>query len=383
VTAVLDLNRARSVEEFRTALRPWRVPTFNLVFADAAGRIAYQCTGRIPLRKVRERGYRPGDDPRHRWDGLIPEDGMPAQVDPPRGFLVTANNRVVPDDFAYPLSGTWITGYRARRIRELLEARPRMSRDDQRQLQLDVHSGRGAACLPALLKTLANEPDHRVRQAVNHLKTWDLQVRASSVAATVFNIFFVHWCRAVAAERLPRDAVELVASLAGPLAVRLLHEDPHGWFIHHDRHRAVGAAFHAALDELTNRLGADIDGWTWGRLHRLVQKHFLSARGDLGKLLDHPALEVDGDGHTVNSSTPDAHHAAWLGAGFRLIADLGDAMAGWWSVECGSASGHPGSTHYSDQLAQWRAGGLFYTALLAAPEGEVLVLVPGQTSSRS
>jgi penicillin amidase len=230
VTAVLDMNRARSVEEFRSALRPWRVPTFNLVFADAAGSIAYQCSGRIPLRGVPERGYRPGHDRRHRWDGLIPEDGMPADIDPSRGFLVTANNRVVPDDYAYPLSGTWITGYRARRIRESLEARPRMSRDDQRQLQLDVHSGRAAACLPALLKTLASDPDHRVRQAVRHLKTWDLHVRASSVAAAIFNVFFVHWCRAVAAERLPREAVELVASLAGPLSVRLLHEDPHGWF---------------------------------------------------------------------------------------------------------------------------------------------------------
>jgi hypothetical protein len=65
-----------------------------------------------------------------------------------------------------------------------------------------------------------------------------------------------------------------------------------------------------------------------------------------------------------------------------MIADLGDAMAGWWSVDCGSVSGHPGSAHYSDQLAQWRAGGLFYTALLAAPDGGVLVLNPGEPSSR-
>ena len=52
LTALLAMDRARSVAEFREALRPWHVPTFNLVVADVEGHIAVQSSGRIPLRKL-------------------------------------------------------------------------------------------------------------------------------------------------------------------------------------------------------------------------------------------------------------------------------------------------------------------------------------------
>ena len=81
---------------FREATRPWCVPTFNLVFADAEGHIGHQCVGRIPLRRVAERGYRPGWDPMHQWADVIPFEDMPHQIDPERGFVViTHYNRML------------------------------------------------------------------------------------------------------------------------------------------------------------------------------------------------------------------------------------------------------------------------------------------------
>jgi len=130
------------------------------------------------------------------------------------------------------------------------------------------------------------------------------------------------------------------------------------------------------LRELNDRLGADIEQWSWGRLHVLAQKHFLSKRGELGRLLDHSQLALGGDGHTINSSSPDDKHAAWLGAGYRFIADLADPQGGWWSVEAGSTSGHPGSPHYDDQLRSWYSGALYYIQLHGEVDGPQLILTP-------
>src|SRR5262249_52510094 len=58
LTALLAMNRADSAEALREATRPWHVPTFTLVFADTDGHIGCQLAGRIPLRRVAERGYR-------------------------------------------------------------------------------------------------------------------------------------------------------------------------------------------------------------------------------------------------------------------------------------------------------------------------------------
>src|SRR5204863_9086969 len=82
LTALLAMDRADDGAQFREAMRPWHVPTFTVVFADDRGHIGAQITGRIPFRRVPERGYRPGWDPEHQWDGLIPFEGMPQAMDP-------------------------------------------------------------------------------------------------------------------------------------------------------------------------------------------------------------------------------------------------------------------------------------------------------------
>ncbi len=176
LTALLGMNQARTVDEFREAVRPWHVPTFNLVIADAAGSIAVQTTGRIPLRATAERGYRAGWDPGQQWQGLIPFAAMPHAVNPARGWFVSANNRLAASDYPFPLFGTWISGHRARRIRERLEsliardaaagAGGAISLDDFRHLQHDTLSLRAVECLPPLLALLETQLDNAVGLAV-------------------------------------------------------------------------------------------------------------------------------------------------------------------------------------------------------------------------
>jgi penicillin G amidase len=377
LTAVIGMNRANTCAEFREATRPWCVPTFNLVFADSDGHVGHQCVGKIPIRTNWDRGYRPGWDPAHQWKEFIPFESMPHLIDPPRGFVVTANNRTAPDDYPYPLSGTWSGGYRARRIREMLERRPKLSREDCQKMQLDVHSGRAKSALPALLKVLVDGGDAHARAAVQLLTAWDCIVRSDSAAATIFNVFFTRWCGTVAAERFPRETAGFVAANVGGLAMRLLQGDDLGWFLRQSREQAIRITFTAALDELATRLGPDTATWQWGRLHVLLQKHFLSGRGDLGQLFDRSGLPLGGDGNTVNSSTPDPSYAAWLGATYRMVCDLADPQLGMWSIEVGSVSGHPGSPHYDDQLPPWSAGELHYIALAATnADGPRLTLEP-------
>jgi penicillin amidase len=71
----------------------------------------------------------------------------------------------------------------------------------------------------------------------------------------------------------------------------------------------------------------------------------------------------------VASTSPDATYGAWLGDGYRMVSDMADPRLGLSQVEVGSASGHPGSPHYDDQLPVWAAGGYHYLALGTPAEG--------------
>jgi penicillin amidase len=356
LTALLGMNQARSAEEFRGSLQPWCVPTFCVVYADADGHIGYQAVGRVPVRNVWERGYRPGWDPAHQWDGLIPFEGMPHLADPERGWIATANNRPAPPDFPYPLSGTWSSGYRAVRIRQMLEAEGPFAKDDFIAMQQDALSLRAAACVPGLLAALDHASDRRTREATRYLRDWDCRMEPDRIGASIFSVFFSHWTRAVVQERFNPNQASLLAGGADGLAANLLKADESGWFAPGKREQTMLASFHAALLTLTERLGDDMAAWTWGRLHTIPLRHVLSGRGDLGKLLDHGGIPVKGDAGTVCNTGLGGQYEARAGANYRLIVDMAMSSPGLWAVDCESSSGHPGSRHYGDQLADWIGG---------------------------
>ncbi|MFO0969781.1 MAG: penicillin acylase family protein [Gemmataceae bacterium] len=378
LTAMLGMNRAKNVTDFRAATRPWLVPTFSLVYADRDGHFGYHAAGRIPLRDVAERGFRPGWDPRHQWTGVIPFDDMPRLADPARGYVATANNRVAPPDFPYPLAGCWSSGYRHRRCREMIGSKDRLSPEDNAKFQLDCLSHRATSGVPPLVDAIRSDKDPAVQQAVHYLEKWDCRTQAGSVAAALFNVFFTQWAKRLCRERFPAPQADFIAGIAYGPAGRLLHDDPHGWFLNSDRKQAIREAFRAALGELRERIGPDMDGWAWGEVHHLLQKHFLSSRGDLGVLLDRSGLPCDGDSASICSGQADAQHMSALGAGFRMVADLADPNAGISAVEIAGSSGHPGSPHYDDQIEAWSEDKRHYLALNGAPtEKEVMRLTPG------
>ncbi|MFO0804190.1 MAG: penicillin acylase family protein [Gemmataceae bacterium] len=368
LTSMLAMNRARSAADFRAAGENWGVPTFNLVFADTAGHIGFQTVGKLPVRETPMRGYRPGWDPAHQWKGVIPYAELPSLTDPPRGFVVTANNRLAPNDFPWPLSGTWPSGHRARRARERIEADPLHTADGQRSLQLDVYSGQSAAIVPALLDVLGGDAEFAA--VVKLLRKWDFEATVDSAAASVSYLFHLHWLRAVLRERLPADQVELNVPFASGMAARLLCGDPLGWFKANNREDAIRAALRTAIAELASRFGSEPAGWSWGRMHTLTQKHVLSGRGDLGVLLDRSGRPVPGDGWTLfNAASDPASHTAISGAGYRMIADLADPHGTLWAIEVAGASGHPGSPHYDDEIEPWLAGAYRAFPLGTEPAG--------------
>jgi penicillin G amidase len=379
LTALLGIDRARSVAEFREALAPWHVPTFNAVIADVDGHIAVQSAGRIPLRTRPERGYRSGTDPAQQWQGLVPLEAMPHAVDPPRGWLATANNRLAADDYPYPLAGTWVSGHRAARIRQMIEATiapsagkasgSKFAWQDFRDMHQDTLSLRAVSCLPPLVAALSEATDPQVQAAVKHLQQWDGRANADLVAPTLFNVFFSFWSKAVADARFEGATAELLARQAEGVASRLLAADPHGWFSAGQRVPRIRQVFQNALAHLAQQFGPDMSSWQWGRLHRLPLKHVLSNRGDLGKLLDHGGVPVNGDMTTVCNTGSDPNWLATTGAGYRLIADLANDVL--LAVDAQSQSGHPGSPHYSDQLAAWNSGEYHVLPLSRAGVAEI------------
>jgi penicillin amidase len=231
-------------------------------------------------------------------------------------------------------------------------------------MQLDAVSGRARECLGPLVSVLGDSDDEGIVAAVEILAGWDGECLPDSVGPTLFNVFYRAWCRRVAEVRFEADEVELMAKGVEPLAGRLLGADPHGWFADEaGRKAAIESAMSETLEILSGRLGEDISGWSWGRLHLMPLRHVLSGRGSLGELLDHGGAGVRGDMLSVGNTGLGPDWEAASGAGYRHVVDLAEDPAGLWTIDGQGQSGQPGSPHYDDQYDDWLEGRLRFVPL--------------------
>jgi penicillin amidase len=365
--AVLDVARARDWTTFRAALSHWRLPVFNLVYADVDGHIGWQATGSVPIRGDGDltRGYRPANDPAHAWTGYIPFDDLPRLEDPARGWVGTANNAPVdPAEQTVPLYGWWASGHRALRLRQIFDDDRTFTADDVRAMHGDVTNLRAAEVLPSLPALLTGSATGDRVLAL--LDGWDMRMSLDSVAATVFEAFFEQWHRRVLAAGFPDDergrSVRgfLVSLGAGAgLAQRLLTDgEPAGWLGEGVGRDAVAQESAAdALADLEARFGADPAGWRWGALHSVSFRHPLDGLPGTDGLFATAPREVTGNGYVLNANgyAHDRPFAVGSGPEYRLVVDLGD-LDGATTILTTGESGLPGTPHYDDMVDPWVNG---------------------------
>ena len=389
IASMQDMDRAKTIPTFRKAMDGWRVPTFSLVIAAVNGNIAYQAGGSIPERSVWERGYRPGWEPEHQWKRIIPTKGMPHIDNPGRGWIATANNRPAPNDYPYPLSGVWSSGHRARRVRQMIESKPKHDVADMVSMHQDALSLRAVDCIPGLLTALKGSRNKSIQKAAGYFEKWGARYETTEVGATLFESFFTFWTREAAYQRFSdRKTAEWVAGAMGGLATRLLTTNKAGWFKNSsDRIPAIERALLSAVADLEKRFGKDMAKWTWGRVHKIVLRHILGEVGDLGVLLNRGGQPVKGNGVTVCNTGYDPNYLAPMGANYRLVADMSTSPPSLWAVDAQGQSGHPGSQHYCDQLPEW-IGGRYHRLPLETAEASkhsryVLTFTPEKESGAS
>jgi penicillin amidase len=271
---------------------------------------------------------------------------------------------VLPADEDPGLGGVWTSDARARRIRKVLESRPKHTFAQSTDLQCDTVSDRAADVLPPLIAALSIATDERIQAAAGRLRDWDGAMQADSVPAALFEAFSRHWLHLVLAEReVPAGLADLLAKPVFGLAFELVKSDETGWFRQRDRRESIEQAMRQALDDLTKRLGPDMAQWRWGELHTLTLKHPLGRREPLAALFDSGPRSLGGSTPTVNNQSVNASgsYEATAGANCRVAADLGTLELH--VTNCLGQSGHPGSPHYRDQLDDWLAGRLHVLSL--------------------
>lgn len=353
INALLPLMRATNFEEFEAALDAWDMPALSMLYADVDGNIGYKATGLLPVRPAGGGRYPlPAWTGEHDWLGTIPKSDMPRAYNPEAGFIVTANNLPVDEDYPYYI-GDGFAPWRALRITEALAGGDAFTAEDMRALQVDVVNTRARHMLPMLTAAVENrlrnvlQPEAAENDALELLQAWDFVERVDGPEAFLWQLWLQELQRVAVHERVGFEVND------GLLLDHLLLSMGRS-----ELEEVATRAFRDAVRRGVNMQGDDPSRWQWGRWHRMTVYHPVGeAVSALGWLMNVGDWPIPGSNDTpYNAGFDGSTGLVEHGASWRIVVDLSTNSGR--DVLLPGNSGHVLSPFYKDQADTWLAGEL-------------------------
>jgi penicillin amidase len=367
--SVYLFNRMRNWEEFNEAARTFIAISQNIAYADKEGNIGMITAAGIPIRKGKGIFVYPGDTSLYDWTGIVAFEDIPQSFNPESGFVASANNKTIGDDYPYYISNWYDTPHRIDKILEVLSEDRKFSVEDMKTLQANQQSKFAETVLPFYLKEsreLVESGSERLQTVYSLLETWDYTLSVESVEASLFeqlNYEFI--------EQLLKDEMgdSLFSDFLGQglfsryILDRIARTGESKWFDNvntPDKKENAGelvfTAMKTAVKKLSDRLGEDISGWQWGKIHTLTLEHPLGSIDALNRAfkLNRGPYPVGGSSHTVSpfSWSLKRPFKANHGSSHRHIYIPGDWDGSLIILPTG-ISGIPASAHYCDQTRKY------------------------------
>ena len=375
--AVLKLNQAQDWESFVAALADWGLAPQNVTYADSDGNIGYVLAGAVPVRR-QNLGVvpAPGWDGEHEWAGMVQASELPRLFNPPSGRIVTANHKIVGDDYHHFMGIDYLPGWRAARIEEILTEKDRYSLRDMEEMQLDTTS-KFAATLGPFFAQL-NSDDPFIKVAIGYLRRWTYQLDAESSAGLILHYAVLCLLEEVYGNKLgalrdpyfgvTRSPIFLMNGYAHRASTKLVEllasEEESPWYtdMETQRRRSRDEVLYAALAQAVKLIRAELGDnarrWNWGRVHQVRYVHPLGSVRLFRSLFNRGPFPVGGDATTPNQTSYAPQLPLGLvqvTASYRQIYDVG-----MWdqakTVTTSGQSGHPMSPNYADQITMWLEG---------------------------
>jgi len=372
--ALYQLNWSDRLANVRTLLPEFIVPGLSFMYADVSGNIAQFILGRFPVRTGESVVPVPAWTQASTWEGYIPFNELPNNVNPPEGIIVHANQRI--ESNAY-IGFFYEPDSRYRVIREALNASPKLTVEDMKTLQLETLSAHARDNTRIIVASISKSNRSKaVNEALNYLINWDYRYDKAAAAATIFELTFRNiakntlkdemgeaaWNAFIRSDQLPlRLTSELLASDS-----ELFDNKLTPW--RENRDSVIQRSMRESVRFLIDSLGTQTIQWRWENVHTLeFQPPMIeslshsTAWNQIHRIIHHQFVRgpFGMQGHTTS---PINGQYRWedpfrmiVGASHRRIVDLSDLNRSW-SILPGGQSGNPLQDHYDNQLDRWLEG---------------------------
>jgi len=377
LTAVQGIDMAKNWDQFRNALRSWDCPAQNFIYADKEGNIGYQMPSKVPIRVKNHSGLLPvpGWTDEFEWKGYIPYDLLPRAYNPARGYIITANQAVVPPsyydflkkhldpNFEYNLGSEWNFGYRGQRIEQLIKALAPHSIQTFQKIQGDNKVLSVGEIMPYLANVKFEDP--ALSEAKDWLAHWDQTFNADSPQAALYANFWMKLVNNTFQSKLG-DIIKSEGDDRDMWAMYQLLKTPNNaWWDDlttkdgvETRDDLLARSFKEGYDATVAALGPDRSLWKWGTLHTATfASNPLGASGiaPIESLVNRGPYPAGGSTDAVNAcrwTVDKGNFRINSIPSMRMIIDWNDLEKSV-SMNATGQSGNPASQWYGNMIDSW------------------------------
>ena len=377
IKSIHEINWSKDIKSFQDALKNYGVPGQNIMYADKSDNIAMFSVAKLPIRKHNPLLLRPGWDQDYDWQSWIPFDELPSIINPNKGWIANANNKITTDAYSHYISSFWEPPSRIQRIEELIDTDSVFSAGEIGLLQNDVFSHFAASITPIIVDFIESQQEYDFSIALSYLKNWDYNYTKNSTAASIFDVFFLQFTRNTLLDEFGEDSYrhfvrhELIPVRVIPHLIKTrsrLFDNILTTEVETIEDIIV-KSMQETIYYLSDLYGPEPFEWRWEQLHtiRFSPPLFKEATQDssspkalkmiVDNILSHGPFEVPGQGMTINNGqySWDNPFEMVLGASVRRIVDLADLRFSQSVLPTGQ-SGNPFSSHFGDQTPLWLEG---------------------------
>ena len=372
--AWLKLNHAKNWDDFKEAVSYATAPGLNIVYADIEDNIGYYTSGKNPM-KTKDVAALPqvGWSGEADWKRFVPFDEMPHVFNPEKGYVLTCNNKIEPENFPHFLGDIYMNGNRADRLEDLLTTKQKFDQSDFLKMQMDFHSKPGKK-FAELFKEIKFD-DSQLAKYAKILSDWDGNLNKETIGGTLYKVtdkFAAKYMYETAIS--DQQLIDELFSKAfhpvfGPISTflgyssttlfKILTNDQSWWNKKAGgKEKILEEGLSLAVEWLTKNYGSNEENWMWGNVNAIVMDHSLSVKEPLGKIFDLGPYPIGGDGdtpHQCSTVGTEGFGGHLIAPSYRQIIDFSDFDKST-SILPGGQSGNLMSLFYDDQVQDWLAG---------------------------
>lgn len=367
------INQAEDMGDMRYAVSQVISPGLNIMYGDAEGNIAHWVAGRLVKRNsvvnswLLQDGTGYASEPQGYYDFIE----NPSTINPASGFILSANQQMdtLPGGVLYP--GYYTPADRAERIEQLLSDRSTYNIEDFQRINTDVQSPVASLLARTIMeavneKTINATPQHY--QASKKLLTWNGDHDLRDVAPVIYYKFLYHVLHDAMADELGEENFKVYLgthTMKTSLSSFLANDSSLWWNnvttkeVQESRNAIITHAYDVSITELIAQLGPEVDGWEWGRVHRLEHAHPIGMKKPFDLFFNAGPYPVPGGSEVINQISMDLNgegvYNAKYGPAMRIVLDFADVENSKSILPTGQ-SGNVMSHYYFDQSVMYNTG---------------------------